>query len=175
MYRILIVYSTVDGHTLKICQRLLEAIEAEGHRVTLSAIDEAAQLRLDQFDKIVIGASIRYGHHRPAVKRFVQSNQVVLSSRPSAFFSVNLVARKPDRSSPDSNPYLRVFLRGIAWQPRELAVFAGRLNYRRYRWFDRLLIRLIMWLTKGPTDPDSDIEFTDWHEVERFGHAICRM
>ena len=35
MARILIVYSTTDGHTLRICDRLRELIEQLGHQVTL--------------------------------------------------------------------------------------------------------------------------------------------
>jgi menaquinone-dependent protoporphyrinogen oxidase len=29
-----------------------------------------------------------------------------------------------------------------------------------------------MWMTKGPTDPTSTIEFTDWKQVDEFGQAI---
>jgi len=29
-----------------------------------------------------------------------------------------------------------------------------------------------MWMTKGPTDPTSTTEFTDWDAVEAFGRRI---
>ena len=45
----------------------------------------------------------------------------------------------------------------------------------RYSFFDRLMILLIMWITKGPTDPNAVVEFTDWHQVEAFGRLICKM
>ncbi|MFA7386871.1 MAG: flavodoxin domain-containing protein, partial [Thiohalobacteraceae bacterium] len=64
-----------------------------------------------------------------------------------------------------TNPYLRKFLRQIAWHPRELAVFAGRLDYPRYGFIDRSMIRLIMWMTKGPTDPETVVEFTNCQRV----------
>ena len=35
MAAILIIYSTVDGHTRKICTHLCEVIEARGHQVTV--------------------------------------------------------------------------------------------------------------------------------------------
>ncbi len=37
------------------------------------------------------------------------------------------------------------------------------------------MIRMIMWITKGPTDPKTNIEFTDWREVEAFGKEISEM
>ena len=34
------------------------------------------------------------------------------------------------------------------------------------------MIRLIMWMTKGPTDPNSTFDFTNWDEVDAFGRSI---
>lgn len=175
MSNILIVYSTTDGHTLAICRVLERVIERHGHAVTLSAIGDAERLDLAGFDKIVIGASIRYGRHSRQVFDFVGRHQALLEARPNAFFSVNIVARKPEKNRPETNPYLRRFLRQISWHPRQLAVFAGKLDYPRYRFIDRLMIRLIMLLTHGPTDPNTVVEFTDWPAVEAFGHTLADM
>ena len=175
MSRILILYSTTDGHTLKICQCLQQIIAGEGHEVVVLAIDESPPARLDDFDKIVIGASIRYGKHQQQVYDFIDRHGDSLGARPSAFFSVNLVARKPGRDQPDSNPYVKKFLRQIAWQPQHVAIFAGKLNYPIYNWFDRNIIRLIMFITKGPTDPTTVREFTDWQKVDAFGLLVSDM
>ncbi len=175
MARILILYSTTDGHTLEICQRLQEVIEREGHRVALYSIDDDAAADLETFDKIVLGASIRYGKHSQSVYRFVERNKKLLDSRPNAFFSVNVVARKPEKNQPDTNPYLQKFLKQITWQPKQLAVFAGKLNYPIYSFRDRQIIRFIMWMTKGPTDPGTVIDYTDWNQVESFGRLVSAM
>jgi menaquinone-dependent protoporphyrinogen oxidase len=173
--RILILYSTTDGHTLKICQRLQQVIEQQGHEVSVVPVNDAAQMNLHIFDTLVIGASIRYGRHNPQVADFIKRNAPLLQSKANAFFSVNIVARKPNRNQPDTNPYLRKFLKQIAWRPQALAVFAGKLDYPRYRFFDRMMIRFIMWMTKGPTDPTAVIEFTDWQQVEAFGRRIAAL
>ena len=175
MAKILILYSTTDGHTRKIANRLQQVIEQQGHQVTLVSINDESLVDLHTFDKIVIGASIRYGKHSPRITDFINRNKLLLDSKPSAFFSVNIVARKPEKNQPDTNPYLRKFLKQIAWQPRELAVFAGKLDYPKYSFFDRLMIRLIMFITNGPTDPKAVIEFTDWQQVESFGRVIGAM
>ena len=173
--KILIIYSTTDGHTIVICHRLQQVIERNAHRVTLISIDDVAKLDLMAFDKIVIGASIRYGKHSPKVVDFINRNEQLLDRKPNAFFSVNVVARKPEKSQPHTNPYLLKFLKRISWKPKQLAVFAGKIDYPRYSFFDRMMIRFIMWMTKGPTHPSTVVEFTDWNQVETFGHLICKM
>lgn len=175
MARILILFSTTDGHTVKICKRLQELVERDGHRATLVSIADSPGPDLAAFDKIVIGASIRYGKHSKVVVDFINANRLLLERKPNAFFSVNIVARKPEKSDPETNPYLQKFLRQIAWQPGKLAVFAGKLDYPRYGAFDRFMIRFIMLITKGPTDPATVVEFTDWTKVEAFGRVISEM
>jgi len=171
----LLAYSTTDGHTLHICERIKFIMTAHGQRVTLVPIEQAMVLDLAKFERIVIGASIRYGHHQPLVAQFIAKHQQTLESRANAFFSVNIVARKPEKNQPHTNPYLKKFLKQISWQPQLLAVFAGKLNYPSYGWLDRQMIRLIMRITHGPTDPKAVIEFTDWHQVEIFAHAVCEL
>jgi menaquinone-dependent protoporphyrinogen oxidase len=175
MSKILLLYSTIDGHTLKICRRLRDFLEPAGHAVTLRALDDPSASEIDPYDKIVIGASIRYGKHRPGVAAFMRAHRATLQGKPSAFFSVNIVARKPNRNTPETNPYVRKILRQIAWRPRQLAVFAGKLDYPRYGFWDRQIIRFIMLLTRGPTDPRAVIEFTDWAQVERFARTVSDM
>jgi len=175
MANILIVYSTTDGHTVTICQRLQQLLEQNDHRVDVVSVSDAKAIDLNDFDKIVIGASIRYGKHSQQIIDFIQKHQAILDSKPNAFFSVNVVARKPEKNRPETNPYLQKFLKTIRWKPRELAVFAGKIDYPRYHFFDRFMIRLIMFITRGPTDPKATIEFTDWQQVESFAKRIGKI
>jgi menaquinone-dependent protoporphyrinogen oxidase len=175
MRHVLIVFSSTDGHTIKICERLKRGLEDDGQRVTLRRLDDSLDLDLQAFDTIVIGASIRYGKHRKSVYDFIARNLPQLEAKPSAFFSVNIVARKAEKSRPENNPYLLRFLCEIAWRPRAVAVFAGKLDYPSYGVCDRLMIRLIMKITHGPTDPATVIEYTDWSAVDVFAHRIGRL
>ena len=175
MSNLLIVYATTDGQTLRICQRIQSVVEPAGHLVTLVPVQEVNSCPLERFDTIVVGASIRYGKHSPLVNDFVQRHAALLARKPNAFFSVNVVARKPDKNRPDTNPYLKKFLKQITCQPRLLAVFSGKINYPAYKPLDRLMIRFIMWMTKGPTGRDAVVEFTDWTQVEAFGREIAQM
>jgi menaquinone-dependent protoporphyrinogen oxidase len=175
MAKILIIYSTTDGHTREICRRLKQIIEEQGHEVTLKSVEDEPDFDMKPFDKVVLGASIRYGKHSRKVYAFVKRYEQILDSKPNAFFSVNVVARKPGKNKPDTNPYLKKFLNQISWRPKTLAVFAGKIDYQKYRFWDRQIIRLIMWITKGPTDPRAVVEFTDWKQVESFGQLVGNM
>lgn len=175
MSKILVIYSTTDGHTRHICERLQQVMDQRGHTTTVTPLTQADALDLSTYDKVVIGASIRYGKHQPAVAQFIKQHQSLLEGKPNAFFSVNIVARKPEKNQPQTNPYLIKFLRQISWKPKLLGVFAGRLDYPSYAFFDRFMIRLIMRMTHGPTDPHAVIEFTDWKQVESFGMQVCDM
>jgi len=175
MSNIIIIYSTTDGHTREICSRLQKITKENNNEVTLIPIEQTSELDLNKFSKIVIGASIRYGKHSKKIYEFINKNEKILDTKPNAFFSVNVVARKPDKNQPETNPYLKKFLSQISWKPKELAVFAGKIDYQKYRILDRFMIRMIMWITKGPTDPKTSIEFTDWNQVNNFGQLISKM
>lgn len=175
MPKIGFLYSTVDGHTIEICERLAQVVEERGLRATLVELKPGSKIDLDAFDQIVIGASIRYGKHRPEVVRFIEDNIEALESKQGAFFSVNAVARKPEKRRPDTNPYVRKFFKKITWQPAAIGIFGGKINYSIYRFWDRTMIRFIMWMTKGPTALDSNVDFTNWDEVDAFGRAICEL
>ena len=168
------IYSTVDGQTLKICNKLKEVLQQNNQHVDLISIDDFKE-DITKYDKLVIGASIRYGVHNPKVIEFIKKNKSKLDVIKTAFFSVNLVARKPEKSDPETNPYVVKFFKTIDWKPTLVKVFAGKLDYKKYSFFDRKMIQLIMWMTKGPTNTDAEIEYTNWEKVNDFGRKIVKL
>ena len=78
---IVLIYSTVDGHTREICERLREVIERDSHQVTITELTDQSRIDIESYDRVVIGASIRYGKHRPDVAAFIEQNQAALESR----------------------------------------------------------------------------------------------
>tara|TARA_R110001583_G_scaffold2745_3_gene19363 strand:- start:619 stop:1140 length:522 start_codon:yes stop_codon:yes gene_type:complete len=166
-----ILYSTVDGQTLKICNELVKELQKNNVDVTLFSIDNFNEDLLN-FNKFIIGSSIRYGVHNEKIIEFIKTNKIKLDSIKTAFFSVNLVARKPEKNKPDTNPYVIKFFKTIDWKPTIVEVFAGMLDYKKYKTFDRIMIQFIMWMTKGPTDSNTKIEYTNWEKVKLFANEI---
>lgn len=172
MARILIIYSTVDGHTLEICERLQQVVVKEGHLASLQELTPDSEFDFESFDRVVVGASVRYGKHRVEVTQFIEENVDKLQVMPSAFFSVNSVARSPDKRTVQSNSYVRKLFEQISWKPSAVAIFGGKIDYPTYRFWDKSMVRFIMWMTNGPTDPNGTFDFTDWDDVEAFGRLI---
>ena len=175
MNSILLAYSTVDGHTRLICSKLADLLRSRGCQVKLSAVDAVSKDELVRHQTYVIGASIRYGNYRDDLRQFINSHAAILNSKPSAFFSVNLVARKSGRDRPETNPYIEKLFSGNPWRPNEIAVFAGKLDYARYRFLDKQIIRLIMWLTNGPVNLDTCHDYTNWEKVAEFAGQIAEL
>ena len=171
--RALLLCSSTDGQTRRICERVRGTLEDAGATVTLTMIEDADDLAPTAFDLVVVGARIRYGRTDARVIAFARRHRAALEAMPSAYFSVNIVARKAGKDRPDTNPYVRDFLRRARWRPGRTEVFAGRLDYPRYGVVDRFVIRLIMRMTGGPTRPDTVVEYTDWQRVDAFGRALC--
>ena len=174
MANILLLYSSVYGLSRKICERIQAKLLEQGQLAEVAPL-VGAGIDPASFDAIVIGASIKHGKHHPTVLEFIRSHKGLLEAKPSALFSVNLVARKPGRNTPETNPYLKRLLAKSPWKPRLTGVFAGELDYSRYGSFDRQMMRLVMWINKGPTDPATKVQFTDWNEVERFAGRVAAL
>ena len=171
----LLLYHGIYGHTRKIAEAIASGVARSGGAVDVVPIDAVARTALEGYDAIVLGAAIRNGKHNQVVLEFTRERRSLRDATPSAFFSVNLVARKPAKNTPQTNPYVKKFLEHSPWQPRLVGVFAGNLDYQRYGFMDRHIIRFIMRLTGGPTDLSTKIEYTDWDEVERFAGRVAQL
>ena len=171
MYDTLIIYSSTDGHTKTICERISNFLNS-GSQIKLISLDEAINFDLLDFNKIIIGASIRYGKHSKKLYKFITLNKNVLDQKQSIFFSVNVVARKSEKNTPETNPYIKKFLKISNWKPNKIGVFAGRVDYPNYGFFDKYVIKFIMFLTNGPTDTSQSYEFTDWSKVDEFAKEL---
>ena len=171
MHNTLIIYSSTDGHTKTICERISNFLN-NNCEIKIMSLDEITKFDLSVFDKIIIGASIRYGKHSKKLYKFITLNKNVLDQKQSIFFSVNVVARKSEKNTPETNPYIKKFLKISNWKPKKIGVFAGRLDYPNYGFFDKYAIKFIMFLTNGPTDKSQSYEFTDWSKVEEFAKEL---
>ena len=172
--KVLILYASVDGQTLKISTFISSQLKENGREVFLYDIHEFNE-ELSEFSTIIIGSSIRYGVHHKAIIDFINQHKEALDSHKAAFFSVNLVARKSEKNQANTNPYVIKFFKEISWRPPLVEVFAGKLDYEKYPFFARIMIQFIMWMTKGPTNSKTKIEYTDWNRVSAFSRKILSL
>ena len=167
----LIIYSSTDGHTKVICERIINFLNDE-NLVELVSLEDAKKIDLSNFEKIIIGASIRYGKHSKELYKFINLNKNILNQKQCAFFSVNVVARKPEKNTAETNPYINKFLKISKWKPNKIRVFAGKVDYPNYNFLDKYIIKFIMFITNGPTDTSQSYEFTDWSKIDDFSEEL---
>ena len=165
--RNIFIYSTSNGQSLKICNALNKNKES-----LIIDIDKIQKVKLDKFDQIIIGASVKYGDHNKKIYDFIKNNKILLETKKTGFFSVNATARKSEKNKPETNPYVIKFLKKTNWTPDNIGVFAGKIDFPNYNFLEKYIIKVIMWITNGPTDTSKTFEFTDWEDVKKFSDKI---
>lgn len=170
--KFLFLYSTREGQTKKILSRI--ALSFPNHECDFIDVHSVSHVDFSQYEKVLVGASIRYGRLNSKLYAFIERYQKELEESHASFVCVNLTARKEDqgKDTPEGNVYVQTFLKKSPWKPHCIGVFAGALRYPQYRFIDRFMIRLIMKMTGGETDTSKEVEYTNWKKVERFA---CRL
>jgi menaquinone-dependent protoporphyrinogen oxidase len=173
----LLYYATRDGQARRIAMRIAETL---GDRKIESLPRDLADSlptteELSAAPLVVLIASVRYGRHLKEAEQLLSLYDGLTAPPPLALASVNLTARKSGKDTAEGNAYLRKWIARHRCRPIIAAAFAGRLDYPRYDWLDKQMIRLIMKITGGPTDPQTQVEFTSWDAVERFATMIADL
>ncbi|WP_221075459.1 menaquinone-dependent protoporphyrinogen IX dehydrogenase [Agarivorans aestuarii] len=173
--KLLVLFSSCEGQTLKIAKHIVAQQEGEVVADFLAIDKQLQDVDLTAYDKVLIGASIRYGKFRPQLYSLLETYQSQLSTKPVAFFGVCLTARKPEKNTPETSVYMKKLNLNAAWVPKLQAVFAGALLYSKYTWWQTLLIQFIMKMTGGSTDKSQDLELTDWTKVDEFATQFSNL
>lgn len=172
MEKLLLLHSSREGQTVKILDYIKK--ELGEFDCETQDIHQIGKVELSNYDRVVIGASIRYGHLNKKLYQFIEQHLEQLEQSNAAFFCVNLTARKEaeGKDMPEGSVYIKTFLKKSPWQPKLIGVFAGALYYPRYGFFDRVMIRFIMTMTGGETDTTKEVEYTNWEKVAKFSHQV---
>lgn len=173
MSKVLIVYATIEGQTARIAENIAQALRKRGH---VADARPAIELSADpkEYDAVIFGASIHYGHHPVYLRPLLQKCKEALETRPSAFFSVSLSGGGPGARPRTARRYLEVFLRQVDWRPVQTATFAGALQFSKYGVWKRMLMVMIVGFAGGDTDTSRDYEYTDWAAVEEFSETFAK-
>ena len=172
--RILVVYGTTHGQTATIAAFLQLALERRGCQVTVSNVKEPPTPSLDQFQGIIVGASVIARGHQPAIAAFIRDNLETLNSMPSAFFSVSASAGSSREEGRAAARRLRdAFLTETGFHPNLSECIAGAIKYTRYNFLLRWYMKKASQKNGGSTDTSRDHEYTDWAQVETFAQQFA--
>ncbi|MFP3019696.1 MAG: menaquinone-dependent protoporphyrinogen IX dehydrogenase [Arsenophonus sp.] len=168
----LLLYSGKNGQTKKIILKITECLSKNNKKYDIKNLNIDKDFNLSLYKKVLVGASIHYGHFNSKLINFAKNYEKELNIMPSAFFGINLTARKKGKDTSETNVYMRKFLAKSPWKPTITNVFGGALRYSVYNWFDRIIIQIIMNITGGETNTNKEIEYTDWKKVEYFARVF---
>jgi len=177
MKPVLVLYWSRRGHTARVSRRICAAIVEAGGRAEMMDVQEAIHegIEWDRYGIVAVGAPVIYGTYDAPFLDFVAAHQPQLHARPNSFFNVSVVARTPEKATVEGNRYMQKFLQLSTWKPRDLKVIAGKVDYPSWRWYEVLMIQLIMKATHGPTDRKAVIDYTQWDDVAAYGRHLLTL
>jgi menaquinone-dependent protoporphyrinogen oxidase len=175
--RFTLFYATRDGQTARIASALAGHLSGMGHEADFYDLERAfpPHALWDDATACFVIAPIRFGRHLPRMEAFIKQLKKQLAEQPLVLVSVNLTARKAGKDTPAANPYLRRWIKKHDLNPFIAAVFAGKLDYKLYKWWEKQAIRLIMKITGGPTHLTTAIDYTPWDKVEALARRVARL
>ena len=176
--RALIIYASSEGQTEKIAQYLSEklgenGIPADTYNVVTHSADEIA---IDSYDTVLIGSPLHYAEYDSRIEWCIRDNVEILNKLPTGFFSISLGIRS--QHAADQHEVVKLtedFLNELGFEPDVTTYFAGALQYSKYGWIKK---RIMRWIANksGENDKDysTDHEYTNWAEVDRFARDFAQ-
>jgi menaquinone-dependent protoporphyrinogen oxidase len=170
MARILVAYATMAGSTAEVVRTIAEELAARGAEVDVLPIAAAGDL--ERYDGVILGAPMILGYHKGAL-RFLRKHRSVFRRIPLAVFALGMSLTETGTTSIDGVPvcvdenlpkppgradrltlreryatagnYLRPVLKAVRpARPARLAIFGGRLEYGRLKWWAVLFAMLVI-------------------------------
>jgi menaquinone-dependent protoporphyrinogen oxidase len=168
--RVLVLYASTHGHTEKIAQRIGAVLRERDVSTRVCEVGTfGGSLDPEDFDGVIVGASIHMGHHQRAILDWIEARRMTLDGLPSAFFSVSLTAADDtDEARASTRELIDQMIEETGWTPTTTAAFAGAFQFVEYNLPTRVLMHLIAKRHEDHVDVHEDIDYTDWAAVERF-------
>jgi menaquinone-dependent protoporphyrinogen oxidase len=166
MMKVLIPYGTTEGLTARISEYVADVVRGHGHEADTVDLKGSVDPEPDDYDAVIVGASIHMGKHEDYVRDFVRKNRNALERLPSAFFSVSMAAHD---NMEEAEGYIEEFVRETGWHPAKVGLFGGALLYTHYGFIKRHIMKKIA-RDKGIPDTDTsrDYVYTEWDGVKHF-------
>jgi menaquinone-dependent protoporphyrinogen oxidase len=183
--RVAIFYATREGQTRHIAEHIAADLRA---RSVEADVFDVRQLHAPpdwaSYSTACLAASVHASRHEPEMIGFVRNHRDDLERLSAAFLSVTLSEagaedltqpfERRQQSAADARRMVDVFVEESGWRPAHALCVAGALNYSRYNFFVKLLMKHIARKAGAPTDTSRDYEFTDWPALDRFVEGMVR-
>ncbi len=173
MQRALVVFASSHGQTRQVASKVSGRLRDRGFAVTVADAGEPAHLPAPTgFDLVVVGSRIQFGRHSSSILAYLSQFREVLRGTPTAFFSVSMAAAN---GGDDPNGYLAATFDSLGWRPPITAAIAGALQYRKYNWLLRFVMKRIARAGGHSDDTSVNHFYTDWSQVYAFADRAAAL
>lgn len=190
MNQILILFSTNAGSTAEVAETIATELRNNGKEVDVHLITD--RFPLEAYGSVIIGAPMIFGWHL-AVRRYIRQNRKQLAGKKMAYFACALrltsdphaekiavsLSIEPALITEPGNPaaltlkerftmtghYLKAMLGCVPEiKPVDVAFFYGKLDLRRLKWWQALIVLAIVQGKPG--------DYRDWDYIRQWAQII---
>ncbi len=158
--KVLVAYASKAGSTAEVAEAIAGTLSGKGMAVVVKQIDHVKNL--DGYNAVVIGSCIRMGRWLPEALKFVEKNQGVLKTLPTAFFQVSAGMRENTQAAKEEALGYSQPVRDLL-EPVSMGLFAGKMDLSKLSLFDRAISKMV-----GSVEGD----WRDWEAIRAWAESI---
>ena len=170
--RVLVAYETGHGSTEEIAQAMGEAVRECGAEAEVIRCREVPGVA--GYDAVIVGSPVWGGNWLRPARKFVKRFEDALAQRPVAYFHVSGAAGQADQRDEIvqiMDGHLPKYAPSV--KPVDVAAFGGVVDYSKYNWGLRVIMKGIVGRAGGPTSGRHDMR--DWDAIRAWARKMCRM
>ena len=171
--KVLIVYGTRWGGTVKVAEKIGETLKGEGYSVDI--FDAKKPPQVDPYDLIIVGSGISGGKWTKEAEDFLQRNAAMLRVKKTALFVSCGMVERERRQDKAKEDYLVKVSNKYGLTPIGYGFFGGVLDFKaKYNILDRILVNSSKSrLKKMGIDISKPYDFRDWNQIEAWTRDIA--
>jgi len=168
--RVLVAYETAHASTREIAEEIAATARECGAEVDVRRCREIEAL--EGYDAFIVGAPVWGGNWLKPARAFVSRFEETLARRPLAYFHTSGAAGDPDQRDEIvriMNERLPEYAPSV--EPVDIAAFGGVIDYERYNFALRLVMKAVVGRGGGPTSGRHDLR--DWDAIRAWARKMC--
>jgi menaquinone-dependent protoporphyrinogen oxidase len=184
MKRILVMYATVEGQSLKVAEYAAHRLVKQGFGARLVDVrDVRYPFALQDYRAVLLVAPVHASFHPREMLHFVSEHREELAKMPVRFLSLSLSeagvelagasAAQRARSAGDVQHLTTLLCKATGLAESNVTPIAGSLAYSQYGFLKRMAMRYIAKKAGGSTDTSRDHEYTDFKQVDQAVDKVC--
>jgi menaquinone-dependent protoporphyrinogen oxidase len=159
--RILVTYASKAGSTGEVAAAIGKSLATNGTAVDVLPIENVANIH--NYQAVVVGSAIRAGKWIASAADFIKTHQSYLSQTPTAYFTCCMTLHEDTEGNQQKALDFMAPACNIV-PPVDMAAFAGKMDYSKISFFDRLIITKVFNIPEG--------DFRNWTAIQAWANKL---